>query len=537
MKERKQPERKRRESLKMTKTQEQEPFNRLLLDAIPHPAMLVRRDNTILAANKKALEIGAKIGGCCWRDFAHAEYIPEEDKRFLREHPGDMPPAGIKCTFCLADEAFAASEPTNNPKVSAFGQIWDVYWIPVGSDVYLHYAINITERKKVEEELKRHRDHLEQLVEERTEEIRRNSDIQNVINDVLRLSLENVALEDILKHSLDRILSIPWLAAQARGAMFLVEDEPAVLVMKAQKGLTEQIGKTCALVPFGKCLCGRAALTEEIQFADGLDERHGIRYEGIYSHGHYCVPILFAGKALGVICIYLNEGHRCNPREEEFLTSVANTLAGVTMRQRAEVSLKQSLTKLQKTLEASVSALSSIAEMRDPYTAGHQRRVALIATAIAREMNLSDDQINAIGIAGQIYDIGKIVVPAEILSKPGKLSNFEFGIVQSHAKLGYETLKNLEFPWDVADIIFEHHERLNGSGYPQGLTGNDILLEAKILAVSDTVEAMASHRPYRPALGVDKALLEILQKKGILYDSEVVDACLKLFTERGFKFE
>lgn len=204
---------------------------------------------------------------------------------------------------------------------------------------------------------------------------------------------------------------------------------------------------------------------------------------------------------------------------------------------RAEEELKQTLEKLQKTLVSTVQAMSQTVEIRDPYTAGHQRKVAALAHTIATEIGLPKEQINWLYMTAIIHDIGKIYVPAEILSKPGRLSKLEFDIIKAHAQVGYDILKVIEFPWAVADIVLQHHERLDGSGYPNGLSDDNILLEAKVIAVADVVEAMASHRPYRPALGIDKALEEISRGRGILYDADVVDACLKVFTEKGFKFE
>ena len=172
--------------------------------------------------------------------------------------------------------------------------------------------------------------------------------------------------------------------------------------------------------------------------------------------------------------------------------------------------------------------------MKDPYTAGHQQRVSDLARSIAKEMGLSADQRDFIRTASAIHDIGKISIPAEILSKPTKLTNLEFNLIKTHAQSGYDILKDIEFPWPVADVVRQHHERMDGSGYPQGLKGNDILLEARIMAVADVVEAIASHRPYRPSLGIDFALDDISRNKGILYDADVVDACLKLFREKGY---
>jgi HD-GYP domain-containing protein (c-di-GMP phosphodiesterase class II)/putative methionine-R-sulfoxide reductase with GAF domain len=210
----------------------------------------------------------------------------------------------------------------------------------------------------------------------------------------------------------------------------------------------------------------------------------------------------------------------------------------IAERKRAEEELRQSYVQLQRALEGTVHALASAVEMKDPYTAGHQRGVAQLACAIAKEMGLPEEQIEGIRMAGLIHDIGKITIPAEILSRLGPLNDLEYGIIKTHSQAGYNILNGtIEFPWPVAQIVLQHHERMDGSGYPQGLSGEEILLEARILAVADVVEAMASNRPYRSARGIDKALKEISRNKGILYDPEVVDACLKLFTEKGFKFE
>jgi putative two-component system response regulator len=206
-------------------------------------------------------------------------------------------------------------------------------------------------------------------------------------------------------------------------------------------------------------------------------------------------------------------------------------------RTRAEEELRQSYVKSRRTLEEIVHALASAVEMKDPYTAGHQRRVTQLACAIAKEMGLSEKQIEGLRIAAAIHDIGKINVPAEILRKPNALTDLEYALVKTHSQVGHDVLKEIEFPWPVAQIVLQHHERMDGSGYPQGLSGDNIILEARILGVADVVEAMVSHRPYRATLGICEALGEISQNKGILYDPEVVNACSKLFTEKGFKFE
>jgi len=209
----------------------------------------------------------------------------------------------------------------------------------------------------------------------------------------------------------------------------------------------------------------------------------------------------------------------------------------VTERRVAEENHKKQAERLLKAMEDTINVLAMTVEVKDPYTSGHQRRVSNLATCIAKEMRLPEERIKGIRIAGVIHDIGKMHVPSEILSKPGRLNDVEFEMIRMHPKAGYEILKIVDFPWPIAQIVLQHHERMDGSGYPGHLLGEDIILEARILAVADVVESMASHRPYRPALGIEKALEEISQKIGVLYDSEAVDACLNLFKEKGFKFE
>ncbi|MBW2062668.1 MAG: response regulator [Deltaproteobacteria bacterium] len=219
------------------------------------------------------------------------------------------------------------------------------------------------------------------------------------------------------------------------------------------------------------------------------------------------------------------------------LKRVLRERALLAERNQAAEELQESFEKLQKTLEQTVHALTSTVEIKDPYTSGHQRRVTQLACAMADQMDLPAEQIDGIRIAGLLHDIGKISVPFEILNKPGRLSEAEFSLIKNHSQVSYNILKGIDFPWEVAPIVLQHHERMDGSGYPQGLPGKEILLEARILAVADVVEAMASHRPYRPALGEDKALEEISEKKGFLYDPVVADTCLTLFKEQRFGWQ
>jgi len=211
-----------------------------------------------------------------------------------------------------------------------------------------------------------------------------------------------------------------------------------------------------------------------------------------------------------------------------------NFLNEITERRLLEEERINSYKRIQETLRATVHSFALIVETKDPYTSGHQDRVSRLGQAIAKEMDLTTDQQDFVRTASIIHDIGKVSIPSEILSKPTKLSELEFNLIKIHSQSGYDILKDIDFPWPLANAVLQHHERMDGTGYPQHLQGEAILLEARIIAVADVVEAMASHRPYRAALGIDFALEEISRNKGILYDANVVEACLRLFKEKNF---
>ncbi|MEW6332250.1 MAG: PAS domain S-box protein [Pseudomonadota bacterium] len=256
------------------------------------------------------------------------------------------------------------------------------------------------------------------------------------------------------------------------------------------------------------------------------------------------LPLRDGDRVMGVLAIYASEADAFDEEEVKLLMELADDLTYgiVALRNQAEREYameenRRHAARIQKALLETVEAIGSALEKRDPYTAGHQRQVAKLAHAIAQEMHLPQEAVEGIYMGSLIHDVGKISVPAEILSRPGKLSDAEFNLIKAHPQVGYDIIKGIEFPWHVARMILQHHERLDGSGYPQGLKGEEISLEARILAVADVVEAMASHRPYRPGLGLDKALEEISQNRGVLYDPQAVDVCLRLFREKGFTFE
>lgn len=274
------------------------------------------------------------------------------------------------------------------------------------------------------------------------------------------------------------------------------------------------------------------------EFSPAVQPDGGNSSEGIIDKGKLALagkPQFFEWKYLrpdGTLFDAEVSFNRVDIGSQVFLQAIVRD---ITDRKQAAEKLERTLENLRQTTTATVQVMAHVVETRDAYTAGHQRRVADIAVAIAGEMQLSSHTIEGIRMAGVIHDVGKISIPAEILSKPGDLRRKEFELIKDHPQMGYEILKDVEFPWPIAEIVHQHHERMDGSGYPLGLEGGEILLEARIIAVSDVVEAIASHRPYRPARGIDTALDEIETNRGILYDRDVVDACLSLFRERGYK--
>lgn len=256
------------------------------------------------------------------------------------------------------------------------------------------------------------------------------------------------------------------------------------------------------------------------------------------------LPLVYGENIIGTLNIHSANVNAFDEREINLLQELADDLTYGIQALRAHIARKEasealelSYAKLRKTLEETVNALASATEKRDPYTAGHQRSVTQLACAIAEQIKMTENQIEGIRIAGLLHDIGKLSVPAEILSKPGDLSESEFSIIRLHCEIGYDILKTVNFPWPVAQIALEHHERINGTGYPKGLTGDKIMLESKIMAVADVVEAMSSHRPYRPARTIKESLDEISNNRGILYDTKVVDICLALFEKKKFRFK
>lgn len=252
-------------------------------------------------------------------------------------------------------------------------------------------------------------------------------------------------------------------------------------------------------------------------------------HSGFHTRSILCVPLTSKGRLVGVVQVLNKKAPEVFDRQDQEMLAMLADHIGIALENAWNYQ------KIEEVLEQVVQTLSTTLEIRDPYTAGHQQRVSMLAVALARKMGLSAGETKCLRITGLLHDIGKIVVPAEILSKPGKLSDLELNLIKTHCRAGYEILKEVKFPWDVATMILQHHEHLDGSGYPGGLKGKEIMFEARVLAVADAVEAMASHRPYRAGLGLENALAEISLKRGVWYEAGVVDACLRLF-EQGFRW-
>lgn len=248
-------------------------------------------------------------------------------------------------------------------------------------------------------------------------------------------------------------------------------------------------------------------------------------------------PLWNEGENFGALSIYSADQTAFDENEVALLTDMADDLAYGIRSLRNRQHREEGMRHIQATMEATIQALANTVEFRDPYTAGHQQRVAQLSRAIAKQLGLDDKRIKGLYLASVVHDIGKIRVPSEVLTRPGKLSHIEMEMVKTHVEASFDILKSIDFPWPIAKIVMQHHERMNGSGYPLGIFGDEILMESRILAVADVVEAIASFRPYRPALGIEVALQEIDNGRGSLFDNKVVDACIHLFREKGYRIE
>ena len=308
------------------------------------------------------------------------------------------------------------------------------------------------------------------------------------------------------------------------------------------EGFLELFKITWAESELGNNPTARAIRSRQAQFVDNIaidpimtpwrDEALKRGYQSVIA-----VPFQLPNELMACLTLYSPKIDVWSSPERQLLQEIAADLAfGIAALQTATAKIQYQVS-LRESLEQTIQVIASTGEERDAYTAGHQRKVAALCSRLATELSLSADRIHGLHLAASIHDLGKIGIPAEILAKPRRLTAIEYSLIKEHPTIGFNILKGVSFPWPIAQIIIQHHERMDGSGYPMGLKDDDLLMESKILAVADVVEAMASHRPYRAALGIEEALNEISAQRGITLDSKIVDACLRVFNEQGYKFE
>jgi response regulator RpfG family c-di-GMP phosphodiesterase len=457
---------------------------------------------------------------------------------------------------------------------------WDYIAKPIHDMGVLEHAVNkALERSDFLEEKKRYSEHLEEEVKKRTAELeQRGQELETAYNDLQNeVSVRKMAEEMLSRINLELTMLSECIHAVVRAVDelelmreicriivevggyemawvgFAEHDEEKSVKPIAWMGNEQGYLETIKISWFdnerGRGPTGTSIRTGESVVIDNIKEDPKLvlwRDDAVKRgfHSAIALPLKNNGLVIGVLTIYASEPKAFDKSETQRLIGLADDLAyGIfALRTRIEriqagEQIELHVEKLQKALSGTIEVVASTVEVRDPYTAGHQRRVAMLAKAMAEFMDLSASQIEGIYMAGVVHDLGKIYVPAEILSKPSRLNDIEFNLIRTHSQVGYDLLKTIDFPWPIAQIVHQHHERLNGSGYPQGLSDGQILVEAKILSVADVVEAMASHRPYRPARGIDLALDHIQEESGNLYDTQAVNSCLKLFTETGFAFD
>ena len=457
---------------------------------------------------------------------------------------------------------------------------WDYIAKPIHDMGVLEHAVNkALERADFIEQRKTYREHLEQEVKSRTAEVEeRRLELERAYNDLqaeVEVRKEAEELLSSINLELTMLSDCIHAVVRATDEQNLIQEVCRIIVEvggyeMAWVGFAEQnldksvrpvawMGKNEGFletveISWDDCDHGQGPTGTSIRTAQPVVNENTSENEDIIIwreellkrgfKSSVALPLIYEKDVLGVLTIYASIPEAFDKSEIDRLMGLANDLTyGVrALRTRierieAENEIELHVNKLQKALSGTIEVIASTVEVRDPYTAGHQRRVATLARAIAEEMNLPAHQIEGIFMAGIVHDLGKIYVPAEILSKPSRLNDIEFNLIRTHSQVGYDLLKTIEFPWPIAKIVHQHHERLDGSGYPQGLFSEQILLEAKIICVADVVEAMASHRPYRPAMGVEMALKHIDEESGNLYDSKAVFTCLELFSEKGFQFD
>lgn len=483
--------------------------------------------------------------------FYTATYVEENDRKFAMQLGADdfilkptEPNAFVARIQAVIDKADAKGKTPRAPQLTAEADVLRLYSERLVAKLEkrtLDLDKELVERRKAEETVRRHAERLELLraIDIAILEARSPAQISETVLDVL-VSQVNVTRASI----------VGFDTATRKGRVLAVRDTMNAMVLPAEEIPIESFGDVGALI---------RGEHREVDDLRDLPKRTPIEdallRAGIVSYA--AVPLRAAERLIGLLnlgfatpggtsqaCLELagEVGNQLaialqqTELREEVARHAAQLELHVTKLSEAKAELEESYHRLSLALSQTVQALAAAAEVRDPYTAGHQRRVSELAVAIAHRLNLPADRIEGLRVAGLMHDIGKLAVPSEVLSKPTRLTETEYALIQEHPATAGNILASVEFPWPVADIVLQHHERMDGSGYPRGIRGDAILLEARIIAVADVVEAMASHRPYRPALGVDPALKEIQSGSGTRYDAAVVAACVELFESGEFSF-
>lgn len=512
------------EKIRMTKlrgTQAKESYSRKIFDEAPlGVAVIDSHTGAIHEVNQRFAQIAGRTREemitMDWMHITHPDDVQEDLDNMALLNAGKIPSFTMEKRYRQPGGSYVWIKMTVAPMSANKDE----------PAYHLCMIDDITERKTMQEELLRFDRSLESLVQVNQTIIQAQSE-QALLQDVCRDIVETGGYDSA------------WIG-------YAEHDDKKTIRLMAHAGLAKKyinsFDMSWADNPTGRGPAGIAIRNNKITITDntltnlGFEEwhAHAIKY-GFNSS--IAIPIVIGENSIGVISVYSSratETFDCN--EVQLLQEMADDIAFGIKNQRVTVSREDYAEQLSQSLKQTIEAIALTVEIRDPYTAGHMNRVAELSVAIAKEIGLSENQIKGIEFGARIHDLGKISVPGEILNRPGKLMASEFDLIKNHVQAGYDIVKGIDFPWPVAEMVVQHHERLDGSGYPNGLKGDEITLEAKVLAVADVVEAISSHRPYRAAQSIEVGLEVITANKGTHYSPEIVDACVKLIKEDGFEF-
>jgi PAS domain S-box-containing protein/putative nucleotidyltransferase with HDIG domain len=494
-------------------------------------AIVLMQKDVIRRINPRAVKIlgypEEEVAGALFTDFVHEEDRAIVAGRFARRMRGENPPANSEFRI----------RPNDGPLLWVDVTIGRIRW--KGEPAVLAFLTDISERK---------------AAEVRTAKLLERQVATNELTLALGATADPTRIYRILYEHVSHLVEAHYLGIstfdpernEIRGRFAVVAEEerdaarlPLIPIDEEGKGLHSTVIRTGEPLLVGDYL---EALQDDAVVYRVLDDGGVRRIEspddmrGISARSAVLVPMKIEGEVVGTLQVQCERPNAFDREDVALLSGLANVAAIALQNSQLVQESRDQATQLRDAFDGIIQTVSTAAEVRDPYTAGHQQRVARLATAIAKEIGLDEKTAEGIRIASLVHDIGKLGIPSEILTKPGTLSDTEFEIIKTHAERAFHILQSIEFPWPIAAIVHQHHERLDGSGYPRGLRNADVLLEAQIVGVADVVEAMASHRPYRPALGIDRALQEIETHKGKCFNVQVAEACFLLFREKGFAF-